>query len=126
MPRFVSKTAFLEMLGDQNLAAVLTAAKASVLVEAWVTKFESQKDPPGIDLDYESTRAGVEALERAGLLTAGTVARMYPAESAPARVRVLSPFDSVWPEQYDATRAGDLWTLTDSGAQFAAEYIEEV
>lgn len=132
MARFVSKTAFLELLGDTNFRAVLAASKQSIDIEAWVFRFQATSEVPGIDLDYvsddgsTSTRGGIELLEAAGIFDAGTVARMYPPTSAPARVRVKAPFNEAFPDEYDAAREGEVWTLTESGAQFAPEYVKEV
>lgn len=123
MENFVSKTQFLQILGTDNLKSILGAAKQSLDVEAWVTKFNAALE---IDLEYVETKLGIQLLESIGIISAGTYNNFYPSESAPKRVRIKVPFRSAWPDEYDATQTGEVWTLIDSSAQFAPEFVEEI
>ena len=72
--RKLSKLAFINLFTDAEYVAILTAAKQSVLVEAWLKKFEMtsvEPDGASIDITDERTIAGVQALEAAGLIGAG-------------------------------------------------------
>lgn len=121
--RFVTKTAFLEMLGQQNMASILTAAKQSVDIEVWVMRFNAA---PEIDLNYHETIGGLQALEGLGILTPGTYASIYPTAPTGVSVRVLPPWDTAYPDVYEvATQSDDVWSL-DIGVDFAPEYLEVV
>lgn len=124
---FISKTEFLERLGQANIEAVLGAAKQSLQIEAWLMRFNAAKDDPGIDLDFQETIDGLGQLEGAGIFSAGTADRVRgigAPPAAPTRVRVLPPFDTAWPDVYDVLAQTDsVWTIAD-GVDFAPDYLE--
>ena len=64
--RIMSKLEFLNLFTDEELAAILTAAKQSALVEVFIKKLDLSEF---IDLAYEPTVAGLRAMSDAGLLT---------------------------------------------------------
>lgn len=128
MARFVSKTAFLEMLGGANFRSILAASKQSIDIEMWVFRFQSTADSPGIDLDYEdaemSTRGGLEILEQMGIIETGTVARMYPVASK-VTIKITAPFNEIFPDTYQATVENETYTI-ESGVQFAKDFVEVI
>lgn len=72
--RKLSKLQFINLFTDAEYVGILTAAKQSVLVEAWLKKFEmTSVEPDGgsIDPTDERTVAGMLALEAAGILASG-------------------------------------------------------
>lgn len=82
-PRRRTKLQFIDRLGDAAYVAILTMAKTSVLVEAFIRRFEMttpEADYTSIDLDDPRTVAGVtqigEALEAAGVVGAGWAERV--------------------------------------------------
>lgn len=75
--RRITKLDLINRLTDAEYIGILTAAKSSVEVEAWVKKLEmSTPDPDGtaIDLDDPRTIAGVQGLEDSGLIGPGRAA----------------------------------------------------
>lgn len=77
-PRRRTKLQFIDRLGDAAYVAILTMAKTSVLVEAFIRRFEMttpEADYTSIDLDDPRTVAGVTqigaALEAAGVVDSG-------------------------------------------------------
>jgi hypothetical protein len=69
----LTKLQYMSRFTDAELAAIYTAAKASVQVEVWLDKFKLAQE---IDLTDPQTIAGVQALEAAGLLAAGRAAEI--------------------------------------------------
>lgn len=77
-PRRLTKLQFIDRLGDAAYVAILTMAKTSVLVEAFIRRFEMttpEADYTSIDLDDPRTVVGVTqigaALEAASVVDAG-------------------------------------------------------
>lgn len=64
--RTVSKLEFISLLGDAAYVAVLTMARQSVEIEAWIKMIELTSVDPvtgwSIDLDDPRTAAGVQAI----------------------------------------------------------------
>lgn len=124
---FISKTEFLERIGQTNIESVLAAAKQSVQIEAWLIRFNAAKDDPGVDLLYPETEKGLRALETAGILTAGTADRVLGVGGAPTKptyVRVLAPFDTAWPDTYQVLSQSEVFWTIEGGIDFAPEYLE--
>jgi hypothetical protein len=71
--RTLTKLAYMNRFTDAELAAIYTAAKSNVQVEVWLDKFKLAEE---INLDDQTTIAGVQALEAAGLLAAGRSAEI--------------------------------------------------
>lgn len=76
--RTLTKLEFIELLGDAAYAAILTAMKTSIQIEAWVKKMElATPDANGhsVDMDDPRTQAGVMAigmmLEAQGVVESG-------------------------------------------------------
>jgi|WetSurSiteA1Bulk_404760.scaffolds.fasta_scaffold45880_2 hypothetical protein len=72
--RRLSKLEFIELLTDTEYVTILTAAKESVQIEAWIRKMElatPDDDGTSIDLDDPRTQGGVQALELIGLIGEG-------------------------------------------------------
>jgi len=76
--RRLTKLEFIDRLGDAAYLAILTMAKVSVEVEAFVKRFEMatpEADGTSVDLDDPRTVAGVTtlgaALEAQGVVAAG-------------------------------------------------------
>jgi hypothetical protein len=77
--RKLSKLEFINLFTDEEYVGILTAAKQSAAVEAWLKKFEMTSvdaDGRSIDLTDPRTIAGVNALEAGGLLAAGRAAEI--------------------------------------------------
>jgi hypothetical protein len=77
-PRRLTKLQFIDRLGDAAYVAILTMAKTSGLVEAFIRRFEMttpEADYTSIDLDDPRTVAGVTqigaALEAASVVDSG-------------------------------------------------------
>ena len=77
-PRRLTKLQFIDKLGDAAYVAILTMAKTSVLVEAFIRRFEMttpEADYTSIDLDDPRTVVGVTqigaALEATGVVNTG-------------------------------------------------------
>jgi hypothetical protein len=64
----LSKLDYMNRFTEAELATIYTVAKANVAVEVWLEKFKLASD---IDLADPRTIGGVQALEAAGLLSAG-------------------------------------------------------
>jgi hypothetical protein len=69
----LTKLQAMERFTDAELAAIYTAAKASVAVEVWLEKFKAATE---IDLTNASFIAGVDGLEGSGLIAAGRAAEI--------------------------------------------------
>ena len=69
----ITRLQFLNRFTDSELAAIYTAAKASVQVEIMLDKFKSAEF---IALDDPQTVAGIDALETAGMIAAGRAAEI--------------------------------------------------
>lgn len=72
-PRRLTQTKFAERFTDAELQAILSAAAASAALNGWWKKFELADD---INLDDPATRAGVQALEFAGVIGVGRAAEV--------------------------------------------------
>lgn len=72
-PRRLTHTQFTGRFADTELQGILAAAQASPALGAWWEKFKLAKD---INLDDPATQAGVQALEFAGLISAGRAAEI--------------------------------------------------
>lgn len=77
-PRRLTKLQFIDRLGDPAYLAILTMAKTSVEIEAFVKRFEMatpDADGASVDLDDPRTIAGVttigSVLEAQSVVTAG-------------------------------------------------------
>lgn len=78
----LTKLQFIDRLGDDAHMAILAMAKSSLLVEAFITRFEmTTPDPDGtsIDLDDPRTVAGVTAIG-AALVAQGVVTNSWAEE----------------------------------------------
>jgi len=63
--RLLTKLDFIELLGDAAYPAILTMAKASVQIEAWMKKMElttPDADGYSVNLDDPRTQGGVAAI----------------------------------------------------------------
>lgn len=63
--RMLTKLEFIELLGDAAYPAILTMAKASVQIEAWMKKLElttPDADGYSINLDDPRTQGGITAI----------------------------------------------------------------
>lgn len=69
----LSKLDYMNRFTDAELASIYNAAKSSVAIEVWLEKFKLATE---INLDDPRTIAGVQALEAAGMLTAGRAAEI--------------------------------------------------
>lgn len=67
-PRRCTHKDFAERFSEQEMLAIMDAAKTSPALAAWWEKFKLAKD---INLDDPMTQSGVRALEIAGVLKAG-------------------------------------------------------
>lgn len=70
----LSKLDYMNRFTDEELAAIFTAAKTNVLVEIWLAKFNAttpEADGTSIDLTDARLLQGLDALEAAGILSAG-------------------------------------------------------
>ena len=77
----LTKLQFIDRLGADYIA-ILTAAKQSVEIEAWLKRFEfatPDADGTSIDLADPRTIYGLNALEAAGILAAGRAAEILNA-----------------------------------------------
>lgn len=81
--RLLTKLEFIELLGDVAYPAILTMAKASVQIEAWMKKLElttPDADGYSINLDDLRTQGGITAigmaLEMQGIVTADWVSEV--------------------------------------------------
>lgn len=81
--RMLTKLEFIELLGDAAYQGILTMAKVSVQIEAWVKKMEmTTPDENGysVNLDDQRTQAGVMAigmaLEMQGIVGADWVSEV--------------------------------------------------
>jgi hypothetical protein len=81
--RLLTKLEFIELLGDAAYQGVLTMAKASVQIEAWVKKMElttPDADGYSVNLDDPRTQGGVTAigmaLEMQGIVTVDWVSEV--------------------------------------------------
>lgn len=70
-PRHITAYALKARMTSVERIAIRTAAASTAAVADWVDLADSARY---IDLDLAATRAGVEALETAGLLAAGRAA----------------------------------------------------
>lgn len=73
-PRKLSKLEFINRFTDAEYVAILSAAKQSVMVEAWLKKFEmTSVEPDGGSIDVRDPRTieGVNALEAFGIIGQG-------------------------------------------------------
>lgn len=68
VPRLVSQNEFSRRFTDDELTRICEAAKGYSAIAAWLERFRAATT---LDLDNESLRTGVTALEMAGLLSAG-------------------------------------------------------
>lgn len=71
--RTLTKLEYMNRFTDTELAGIYTAAKSVIQIEVWLDKFKLAGE---INLDDPVTIAGVQALEAAGLLTAGRSAEI--------------------------------------------------
>lgn len=135
----VTKQEFLDRLSPSELVALLTAARQSVEVEAWLFKFNSvtpDADGTSIDLRDARTISGVNALAAAGLLAPHrpTEILSLPASEWPAvggyaigdYVRVLPPFDGAYPGVWVVEGFGPEAVVLEGGASFSPTYLERV
>lgn len=70
----LTKQQFINRFTDTEMRAILTAAKASVDVDAWLFRFDNitpASDGTAIDLGEPGVIDGISQLEAAGLLAAG-------------------------------------------------------
>lgn len=65
-PKFVSKLDFLNLLGDDEYVAILSASKTDVAVEAWINKFNLIDV---VDLNDDKTADWLTMFVSKGLLT---------------------------------------------------------
>jgi hypothetical protein len=61
----VSRQAFMDRIGDDAVAAILTLARTNAQVEAWVLRYQIVSD---VDLRDPRTIGGIDALIAAGLI----------------------------------------------------------
>lgn len=81
-PRRLTKLQFIDRLGDTAYMAILAMAKDSLLVEAFITRFEmTTPDPDGTSIDPDDPRtvAGVTAIG-AALVAQGVVSEGWADE----------------------------------------------
>lgn len=67
-PRRLTHKQFMDRFSDGELTGILAAVEANAALKTWWTKFQQARD---VNLDDPATQAGVQALEIAGLLSAG-------------------------------------------------------
>ena len=128
----LTKQQFIDRLPEGVFTAILSAAKASVDVEAWLFRFNAAAtDPDGTSIDLADPRTitGVNGLVSAGLMSAEQGAAFldsYPAVGgfvAGQSVRILPPFDAALPGVYVIEGFGPD-CIRVAGAEFAAQYVE--
>ena len=135
-----SRLQFMNRFTDTELGRIFSAAKVSVPVEVWLAKFNAatpDADGTCIDTDNTETIAGLLGLEQAGLLDVGRTASdilgqpaVIPPQSLDGFsvgdiVRVLSPFDSIYPDSYEVIGvSGEAVNI--AGVDFAPIYLEKV
>lgn len=73
VPRRLTPKAFSDRFTEAEMQAVLTAVNKNGALMTWWEKFKLAQD---IDLDDRSTQSGVQALEIAGLISAGRAAEV--------------------------------------------------
>jgi len=135
-----SRLAFMNRFTDTELGRIFSAAKVSVVVEVWLAKFNAatpEADGTCIDTDNLETISGLIGLEQAGLLDAGRTASdilgqpaVVPPQSLAGfsvgdNVRVLSPFDQVYPDVYPIISVSGE-SININGVDFAPSYLEKV
>lgn len=135
-----SRLAFMNRFTDTELGRIFSAAKVSVAVEVWLAKFNAatpDADGTCIDTDNLETISGLIGLEQAGLLDAGRTASdilgqaaVIPSQSLDGisvgdLVRVLSPFDSAYPDTYEVISVSGE-SININGVDFAPSYLEKV
>ena len=72
--RHITKNELIDLLEPVEYIAILTAAKQSVQIEAWVKKLDyaaTDADGNSVDLDSDTMRRGIRGLEMAGLIAVG-------------------------------------------------------
>jgi hypothetical protein len=69
----LTKEAFLDRFTLTEQITILTAAKSSVAIEAWLFRFNNATT---VDLLYQPTIDGVNAMEAGGILAAGRAAQI--------------------------------------------------
>lgn len=70
----LTKQQFINRFTEAEMQAILTAAKASVAVDAWLFRFDNitpEPDGTAIDLGEPGVIYGISQLEAAGLLASG-------------------------------------------------------
>lgn len=67
-PRRLTHKGFSDRFTDAEMQAILAAAEANAALKTWWEKFKLARD---INLDDPATQGGVQALEIAGLISAG-------------------------------------------------------
>lgn len=110
----LTKQEFIDRLTPEEMGGMLSAAKVSVAVEAWLFRFNSvtpEQDGTSIDLNDPRTIAELQQMELAGLLAKGRAAEILSdSVNAPGglsehegirrgdMVRALKPFDESFPD----------------------------
>jgi hypothetical protein len=67
-PTIITKLMFMNRFTTDELTAIYTAAKTTILVEIWLEKFKLASE---IDLNNPDTINGIQSLEAASLILAG-------------------------------------------------------
>ena len=68
VPRRLTHKQFMDRFSDGELTGILATVEANAALKNWWAKFQQARD---VNLDDPATQAGVQALEIAGLLSAG-------------------------------------------------------
>ncbi len=69
----ITKLNFLNRFTDEELAAILDAAKSSSLIAVWIKKLDLAEN---VDLTHEQITNGVNGLELMGLISSGRAAEI--------------------------------------------------
>lgn len=87
-PRHITRLAFLQRFDDSEAVAIDLASMGATPQAAGMRRYMQLVNAATyIDLDRPDTRAGVIALEAAGLLAAGRALEILDAQLAPAELR---------------------------------------
>ena len=71
--RTLSKLEYMNRFHEEELVAIYTAAKSVILVEIWLEKFKLASN---VDLDDPATIAGLQIMEKVGLIGEGRAAEI--------------------------------------------------
>lgn len=135
----VTKQEFIDRMTPAEMAGILSAAKVSVAIEAWLFRFNNltpEADGTSIDLRDPRTIAGANNLESIGLLGPGRAAEILSAGALEfpqfgpfvigSKVRVLAPFNVAFPGVWVVTGYGSESVVIEGGASFTPALLEAV